>query len=80
MGVERKARRADGAQHRIAQLRAVIELIAVGGLEQQAAEMDGLHQQAVAQLERLRIDVPRIGQVRSGGLLAAWLGLAAHGR
>ena len=39
-------------------------------LEQQTAEMDGLHQQSIAQFERQVVDVPRIGQMRTGRLLA----------
>lgn len=57
--IDRKARIADRAQHRIAQFGAVIELIAIGGLEQQPAEADRLHQEAIGHsplLERLSGD------------------------
>ena len=40
MVVEREARRADRLQHRVAQPLAIVDLVGVGGLEQQAAQVD----------------------------------------
>ncbi len=63
MMIEGIARRADRLQHRVAQQLAVIELVAVGGFEQDAAQADHLHQQPVARLDRMIVDVARIGQM-----------------
>ena len=63
MMVEREARRADRLEHRVAQPLAVVDLLAVGRLEQQAAQMDHLHQQAVAGLDRVIVDVAGVGEV-----------------
>ena len=70
MVVDGEARGSDRLQHRIAQALAVIDLLRVGGLEQQAAHVDDLHQQAVASLQRMVVDMPRIRQVAAGRLLA----------
>lgn len=59
MVIDRKARIADRAQHRIAQFGAVIELIAIGGLEQQPAEADRLHQEAIARLDGVIVNMVR---------------------
>ena len=76
--VEREARRADRLQHRVAQPLAIIELVGVGGLEQQAAQVDDLHQQAVARLDRMIVDVPGIRQVVARGLLRAAIALRSR--
>ncbi|GAC1612878.1 MAG: hypothetical protein NVS3B27_08540 [Novosphingobium sp.] len=60
MVIDRKARRADRAQHRIAQTLAVIEFGAVRGFEQQPAQPDHQHQVAVAQFHHAIVDVVRI--------------------
>src|SRR3954464_2677271 len=68
--VEREARQADRLQSRVAQPLAVVDLLAVGGLEKEAAKMDRLHQQAVARLDRMIVDVARVGEVETCRLLA----------
>ena len=78
--VDREPRAADRAQHRVAQLGAVVELVAVGGLEQQAAEVDRLHQQPVARLQRDVVDMARVRQMRAGRLLAPGRFGGAQGR
>ena len=81
MVVDRKARRADRAQHRIAQFGPVIELVAIRRLEQQSAQAQGLHQQTVARLDRVRVDMARIGQMRPRRHFArGHLGIAGQGR
>ena len=47
--IDRKARRADSAQHRIAQIRTVVELVGIGGFKKQPPDVDHLHQQAIAE-------------------------------
>ena len=68
--IDREARRADRLEHRVAQRLAVIDLVGVGGLEQQAAQLDHLHQQPVARLDGVVVDVPRIGKVMPRRFLA----------
>ncbi len=81
MVVEGEARRADRLQHRVAQALAVVDLLAVGGLEEEAAQMDHLHQQAVAGLDRVVVDVARVGKVLAGRQLAGDdPGVAGQGR
>jgi len=52
-----------------AQPLAIIELVGVGGLEQQAAHLDELHEQAIACLDREIVDVARVGQLLPRRLL-----------
>ena len=81
MVIEREARRSDRLQHRVAQPLAVIDLLGVGSLEQQAAEVDDLHQHAVAGLDRVIVDMARIREVVSRGLLAGdYPPIAGQGR
>jgi hypothetical protein len=68
--VDREARGADRAQHGVAQFGAVVEVLGIGGLEQQAAKPDRLEQHAIARLERDIIDMAGIGQVRTRRRLA----------
>ena len=63
MVIEGEARRAYRLQHRVAQPLAIIELVRVGGLEQETAQVDELQQQAVARRDRMIVDMPRIRQV-----------------
>ena len=79
--IEGEARRADRLQHRVAQALAVIELVRVRRLEQQAAQVDELHQHAVARLDRVIVDVARIRKMMAGRALALdRLPVAAQGR
>jgi hypothetical protein len=70
MMIDGEARRTDRAQHRVAQLGPIVELVAVSRLEQQPAEVDHLHKQAVAQLDRRVVNVSSIRQVLASRLLA----------
>jgi hypothetical protein len=69
MVIESESGRADRLEHRVAQALAIVDLFGVGGLEQEPSQVEGLHQQAVAGLDRMIVDMPRIGQVVAGGLL-----------
>ena len=69
MVIERVARRADRPQHGIAQTLAVVQLVGLGGLEQQPAHADGQHQRAVAQPQHPVIEMVGIGQAAAGGFL-----------
>ena len=69
--VDRKTRRADCLQRRIAQFGAVVELVSVGRFKQEPAQPDRLQQQPVARFQRYAIQMARIGQVRACGLLTA---------
>ena len=63
------------------QFGAVIEFFAIGGLEQQTAKADGLHQQPVARFEGDRIDMARIGQMHASWRFALReFGVIAQGR
>ena len=79
--IEREARGADRLQHRVAQPLAVIELVRVRRLEEQAAQVDELHQHAVARLDRVIVDMARIRKMMPAGALALdRLPVAAQGR
>ena len=81
MVVDREARRADHTQHRIAQFGPVIELVPIRRFEQQPAQSHGLHKQSVARLDRVRVDMARIGQMRARRHLERGnLGIAGQGR
>jgi len=70
MVVEREARGSDGLQHRVAQPLPVIDLVRIRRLEQKAAQVDHLHEQAVASLDRVIVDMARIGQMLTRRALA----------
>jgi len=63
MMVESELRGADRLQHRIAQALAIVDLFAVRGFEQQAAELEDLQEYAVACLDRMIVDMRRVGKV-----------------
>ncbi len=81
MVIERKARRSDRLKHRIAQRFAIVQVLAVGGLEQHAAQGYNLQQQAVAGLDSKIVALRCVWQVRASGLFAGDdFGIAAQGR
>ena len=81
MIIDGEARGTDRLQHRVAQPLAIVQLLGVGRLEEQAAQMDDLEQHAVARLDSVIVDVARIGQMPSGGCFARDdLGIARQGR
>ena len=75
------ARRADRLQSGIAQLLAVIDLVGIGGLEQEATDLDHLQQQSVTGLDRMIVDMASVREVPPGRLLARrGSGIARQGR
>jgi hypothetical protein len=81
MVIDCVTRRSDRLQRGIAQLLAIIDLVGVGGLEQQAANLKHLHEQAVASLDRMIIDMAGVREVLACRLLArGGHGIARQGR
>ncbi len=68
--IKREARRTDRLQHHVAQPLAIVDLLGVGGLEQEAAKADDLHQQTVARGDSMIVDVVAKRQVAPGGRLS----------
>lgn len=64
--IKRKAGRPDRLKCRVAEQFPVVQLIGIGGLEQQPAELDDLHQQPVACLNRPIVDQSGVGQAFAG--------------
>ena len=62
MVIDGKAGAAERPQHRLPDRLAVVQFVGVGGFKRQAGQMDELQQQPVAGLNRVIIDMARIGQ------------------
>jgi hypothetical protein len=60
--IEGEPRCAQGGEHGDAQVLAIVQLLRVGGLEQQSFEMDDLQQAIVLQQEGVVVDLSQIGQ------------------
>ena len=81
MVIECKARRADCLQHRIAQRLAVVEFTGVSGFEEKPTQLEELHEETIAGLDRIIVDMAPIGKVNPGRLFARDdLQIACQGR
>ena len=64
--VDGEPRAGETAQHHVAHGLAVVQFLAVGRLERQAGQVDDLHQEAIARLQRDVVQVAGVRQALSG--------------